>query len=318
MAVVLVVVIIILSIALLAVSGAHLRYRRRGMGRLWRTGARRILFPYVADGLSRQTLDAALRLASAEDATLVPVFLARVPLHLPIDTPCPRQSAIATALQDAIEHTASTCGISIDARIERGRTAHQNEPDSQRPAPASPTDSPRPHTTKHSPSAGVDGRPGTRGRHRWNSPSVQRSSGCEAPTRFLHRRQRGFGLRERTRAKVNCGRLLGDRDLLAGCGVATLARLLSRLDTHGQLHKTAEPDLLGVAQLLEHNLLERRENALGLGAGDVGAVGDRVGELYLSQRQRNSSIGRYGYRNTYLTHDSGRRRHVQGSATLNC
>ena len=122
MAVVLVVVIIILSIALLAVSGAHLRYRRRGMGRLWRTGARRILFPYVADGLSRQTLDAALRLASAEDATLVPVFLARVPLHLPIDTPCPRQSAIATALQDAIEHTASTCGISIDARIECGRT----------------------------------------------------------------------------------------------------------------------------------------------------------------------------------------------------
>jgi hypothetical protein len=122
MTVVLIGVIIFLSIALLAVSGAHLRYRRRGMSRLGRTGARRILFPYVADGLSRQTLDAALRLASAEDATLVPVFLARVPLHLPIDTPCPRQSAVATALQDAIEHTAAACGISIDARIECGRT----------------------------------------------------------------------------------------------------------------------------------------------------------------------------------------------------
>jgi hypothetical protein len=97
--IVVIVVIIVLSIALLAVSGAHLRYRRRGTSRLWRTSARRILFPYVADGLSRQTLDAALRLASAEDATLVPVFLARVPLHLPIDTPCPRQSAVATALQ---------------------------------------------------------------------------------------------------------------------------------------------------------------------------------------------------------------------------
>jgi hypothetical protein len=122
MTVVLIVVIIVLSVALLAVTGAHLRYRRRGTIRLWRTGARRILFPFIADGLSQQTLDVALRLAGAEDATLVPVLLARVPLHLPIDTPCPRQSAVATALQDAIEHTASACGISIDARIECGRT----------------------------------------------------------------------------------------------------------------------------------------------------------------------------------------------------
>jgi hypothetical protein len=122
MAIVLIVVIILLSVALIALGAAHLRYRRRGTSRLCRTGARRILFPYVADGLSRQTLDAALRLASAEDATLVPVFLARVPLHLPIATPLPRQTAVATALQDAIEHTATTCGISIDARIECGRT----------------------------------------------------------------------------------------------------------------------------------------------------------------------------------------------------
>ena len=122
MATVLIAVIIILSVALIALGVAHLRYRRRGTSRLWRTGARRILFPYVADGLSRQTLDAALRLASAEDATLVPVFLARVPLHLPIATPVPRQSEVAIALQDAIEHTATTCGISIDARIVCGRT----------------------------------------------------------------------------------------------------------------------------------------------------------------------------------------------------
>jgi hypothetical protein len=122
MAVVLIAVIIILSAALIALGSAHLRYRRRGTSRLWRTSARRILFPYVADGLSRQTLDAALRLASAEGATLVPVFLARVPLSVPIDTPVPRQSEVATALQDAIEHTAATCGISIDARIECGRS----------------------------------------------------------------------------------------------------------------------------------------------------------------------------------------------------
>jgi hypothetical protein len=122
MTVVLIVVIIILVVALIVLGSAHLRYRRRGISRLWRTGARRILFPYVADGLSRQTLDAALRLANAEDATLVPVFLARVPLNLPIATPLTRQSAVATALGDAIEHAASTCGISIDARIVCGRT----------------------------------------------------------------------------------------------------------------------------------------------------------------------------------------------------
>ena len=215
MIVVLIAVIIILSVALIALGVAHLRYRRRGTSRLWRTGARRILFPYVADGLSRQTLDAALRLASAEDATLVPVFLARVPLHLPIATPLPRQTAVATALQDTIEHTATSCGISIDARIECGRTYRHAlrqtitnerfdrvvlaaskpghggltpddiawvldhasgeiivlrpgtndhrlapptlkpprrapEPDSPRPAPASPTDIPRPHTAQHS------------------------------------------------------------------------------------------------------------------------------------------------------------------------
>jgi hypothetical protein len=122
MTVVLIGVIILLAAALIALGAAHLRYRRLGTRRLGRTGARRILFPYVADGLSRQTLDAALRLASAEGATLVPVFLARVPRHLPIATPVPRQSAVATALGDAIEHTASTCGISIDARIVCGRT----------------------------------------------------------------------------------------------------------------------------------------------------------------------------------------------------
>ena len=84
-------------------------------------GARRILFPFVANALSVRVLDAALRLASAEDATLVPVFLARVPLHLPLDTPLPRQSDIAIGLQEAIENRAAAFGISVDSRIERGR-----------------------------------------------------------------------------------------------------------------------------------------------------------------------------------------------------
>jgi hypothetical protein len=86
-------------------------------------GPHRILFPFVASGLSRRALDAALRLARAEEATLVPVFLARVPLHLPLDAPLPRQAAIALPLQEAIEQRAAAFDIAVDARIERGRTS---------------------------------------------------------------------------------------------------------------------------------------------------------------------------------------------------
>jgi hypothetical protein len=86
------------------------------------TSTRRILFPFVAHALSPRALDAALRLSAAEDATLVPVFLARVSLHLPLDTPLPRQSAIAIPLQEAIEQRATRFGVPVDARIERGRS----------------------------------------------------------------------------------------------------------------------------------------------------------------------------------------------------
>jgi nucleotide-binding universal stress UspA family protein len=84
--------------------------------------ARRIVFPFVASALSKRALDAALRLARAEEATLVPVFLARVPLHLPLDAALPRQSAIAISLQEAIEQRATVFGVPVDARVERGRT----------------------------------------------------------------------------------------------------------------------------------------------------------------------------------------------------
>jgi hypothetical protein len=113
---------IVLAVSLGTLSVVHLSYRRRRPSRLPAIGARRILFPFVANALSQPVLDASLRLASAEDATLVPVFLARVSLHLPLDTPLPRQSNIAIPLQEAIERRATTFGIAVDARIERGRT----------------------------------------------------------------------------------------------------------------------------------------------------------------------------------------------------
>lgn len=82
----------------------------------------RILFPFFAQGLSQSALDAALRLARSDEAIVVPVFLARVPLRLPLETALPRQSAVALPLQEAIEQRAASYEVAVDARIERGRS----------------------------------------------------------------------------------------------------------------------------------------------------------------------------------------------------
>jgi nucleotide-binding universal stress UspA family protein len=122
MTVVLIAVIVILAAALVAL----LVYPKRGALRRPVTapppGTRRILFPFVGSSLSQRALDAALRLARAEGATLMPVFLARVPLTLPLDAPLPRQAAVCLPLQEAIEQRAAAYGVPVDARVERGRT----------------------------------------------------------------------------------------------------------------------------------------------------------------------------------------------------
>ena len=110
----------LLAVALVALIAARVRHRPRRPRAIGRS-SRRILFPFTARGLSKRALDAALRLAESEGATLVPVFLASVPLHLPLDTPLPRQCSMAVPLLEAIEQRAATYGVPIDARIERGR-----------------------------------------------------------------------------------------------------------------------------------------------------------------------------------------------------
>ena len=123
MTVVLVVIIAVLAAALAALAVYHLgSLRGRPAAAAPRPGTRRILFPFVASALSQRALDAALRLARAEDATLLPVFLARVPLTLPLESPLPRQASVCLPLQEAIEQRAAAFGVPIDARIERGRT----------------------------------------------------------------------------------------------------------------------------------------------------------------------------------------------------
>ena len=83
---------------------------------------RRILFPFVAEALSADALDCALRLAAAEHATLVPTFLARVSLTLPLQAALPQQGTICFGLQETIEQRATSVGVPVDGRIERGRT----------------------------------------------------------------------------------------------------------------------------------------------------------------------------------------------------
>lgn len=51
----------------------------------------------------------------------MPVFLASVPLHLPLDTPLPKQMRLAIPMQEAIEQRAASFGVATDARVERGR-----------------------------------------------------------------------------------------------------------------------------------------------------------------------------------------------------
>lgn len=85
-------------------------------------GPRRILLPFTGTSISRRALEAAVRLARAEDATIMPAFLARVPRHLPLDAPLPAQCLQAMPLLEAIEQKLVAEGISVDARVGRGRS----------------------------------------------------------------------------------------------------------------------------------------------------------------------------------------------------
>lgn len=86
------------------------------------TATRQILLPFTGTTLSRRALEAALRLARVEDATLMPAFLATVPLHQALESPVPKQSAIGMPLLEAIEQRAVAEGVPVDARVERGRS----------------------------------------------------------------------------------------------------------------------------------------------------------------------------------------------------
>jgi hypothetical protein len=114
-------VIVVAFLAGLA-GGWLLRTRGKRAHAMGARGTRRILLPVTGPTIPRRAFDAAVRLARAEDATIMPAYLARVPRQLPLDAPLPNQCLQAMPLLEAIEQRARARGVRVDARIIRGRT----------------------------------------------------------------------------------------------------------------------------------------------------------------------------------------------------
>jgi hypothetical protein len=104
----------LLAVSLVARSGVHLRRRR--------PGERRILVPFTGGTLDPTVLDAAIRIARAESATLVPAYIVVVPLRYSEDSPLHEEVSAAMPILEAVERAAVRAGVPVDARIEKGRS----------------------------------------------------------------------------------------------------------------------------------------------------------------------------------------------------
>lgn len=114
--------VIVLGVLVVALAAA-LAYRSRPPQQLRvPRDARRILVPFTGGSLDPTVLSAAIRIAHAEDAVLVPAYLLLVPLEFSENSPLTKEVAVAMPLLEAVEHAALRCGVPVDARIEKGRT----------------------------------------------------------------------------------------------------------------------------------------------------------------------------------------------------
>ncbi len=84
-------------------------------------GKGRILVPF-SGALEPRVLDAAIRVARAEEAVLVAAYLLVVPLQYPEDSARKEQVAVALPVLEAVELSAHRAGVPVDARIEKGRS----------------------------------------------------------------------------------------------------------------------------------------------------------------------------------------------------
>jgi hypothetical protein len=114
---------LVLVVALaLAVVLALVVTRVRRPRRLPPGGPRRVLVPFIGGALEPRVLAAAIRIARAEEATLVPAYLIVVPLEFAAGAPMQQQVAVAMPLLEAVEHAALRAGVPVDARVESGRS----------------------------------------------------------------------------------------------------------------------------------------------------------------------------------------------------
>lgn len=116
---------VLIIVALVSgLAGGYLIARSRWLGRRSEQPqtVHQILLPFTGTAISRRAVDAALRLARAEEATLMPAYLAAVPKQLPLDCSIPAEAAKAMPMLEAIEQRATAQGVQVDSRIERGRS----------------------------------------------------------------------------------------------------------------------------------------------------------------------------------------------------
>jgi hypothetical protein len=113
---------LIAAVAVLSAAVVALLIRQKPAKRLpVSVGARRILVPF-SGALDPTVLAAAIRIAKAEEAVLVPAYLLIVPLQYAEDSPLSDQVKVAMPVLEAVEHAALRSGVPVDARIEKGRT----------------------------------------------------------------------------------------------------------------------------------------------------------------------------------------------------
>jgi nucleotide-binding universal stress UspA family protein len=116
--------VLIVVALVLGLAGGYLIARSRKGGRRSEAAetVHQILLPFTGTKISRRAVDAALRLAKAENATLMPAYLATVSKRLPLDCAIPAEAAKAMPMLEAIEQRAAGQGVPVDSRIERGRS----------------------------------------------------------------------------------------------------------------------------------------------------------------------------------------------------
>ena len=115
-------VVAIVAMTVGAAAGYWLGSRGRRSASERPSGMGRILLPFTGPEVSGHAFDAAVRLAKAEGATIIPAFLVLVPRRLPLDSPRLAHCSYGMPLFEAAEQRAASQGIAVDSRIARGRT----------------------------------------------------------------------------------------------------------------------------------------------------------------------------------------------------